>query len=70
MPRDNLSPRRSRRTSAQLLTSGDVGREQLYAAALVLARLQDRGVAGDLTIEEMCEILGYVRRQEAVEVAY
>jgi len=69
MPGDHLSRRRSRRTSAQLLPSGDVRREQLYSAALVLARLQDRGVACDLTIEEMCEIRGYTRRPGVVEVA-
>jgi hypothetical protein len=69
MRRNHPHPGRGRRTSAQLLTSGDVDPQQLYAAALVLAGLQDRGAAADLTIEEMCEVLGYTRRRKAVEAA-
>jgi hypothetical protein len=48
------------RTSSELIRSGEVTREQVYAAALVLARLQDRGVALRLTVEDVCEVLGYV----------
>ena len=69
MERELAGSQRRRRTGAQLLASGEVRREQLYAAALVLARLQDRGAARDLTIEEMCEVLGYRRRPEAARVA-
>jgi len=52
---------RACRSAAELLADGEVGRRQLYAAALVLARLQDRGAARDLTIEDVCEVLGYLR---------
>ena len=57
------------RNGAQLLASGEVDREQLYAAAVVLARLQDRGVARNLTLADMCEILGYLRTAETTETA-
>ena len=60
---------RRRRSGAQLLANGDIDRAQLYAAALVLARLQDRGVAHDLTIDDMCEILGYVHTPESANAA-
>ena len=48
------------RTASQLVASGEVSAEQVYAATLVLAKLHDRGVARALTVEEMCEVLGYV----------
>jgi hypothetical protein len=49
-----------RRTASQLVTSGEVTREQVYAATLALARLHDRGVGFALGIEDMCEVLGYL----------
>ena len=58
-----------RRGSAELIASGEVARDRLYAAAIVLARLQDRGAARDLTIAEMCEVLGYVRAPGVSRVA-
>lgn len=53
------------RTSADLILSGEITREQAYAAALVLARLQDRGIAQRLTIADVCEVLGYLPEREA-----
>ena len=53
------------RTSADLIRSGEITREQAYAAALVLARLQDRGVGRRLTIADVCEVLGYLPEREA-----
>ncbi|MFA7249646.1 MAG: hypothetical protein WC273_08440 [Dehalococcoidia bacterium] len=50
-----------RRTASQLVASGEVTRRQVYAATLALARLHDRGVAFSLSLEDMCEVLGYVR---------
>lgn len=47
------------RTASELVTAGRVTAEQAYAASLVLARLHDHGMAHTLTLEEMCEILGY-----------
>ena len=58
-----------RRDSVELIASGAVARDRLYAAAVVLARLQDRGVARDFMIEEMCEVLGYLRAPGLVAVA-
>jgi hypothetical protein len=52
------------RTSADLIRSGELTREQAYAAALVLARLQDRGVGRRLTIADVCEVLGYLPERE------
>lgn len=52
------------RTSADLIRSGEITREQAYAATLVLARLQDRGVARRLTIADVCEVLGYLPERE------
>ena len=49
-----------RRTASELVASGEVTREQVYAATLALARLHDRGVGHRLGIEDMCEVLGYV----------
>ena len=60
---------RRRRNGAQLLASGEIDRGQLYAAAIVLARLQDRQTGHDLTIEDMCEILGYLRKPEPANAA-
>lgn len=55
---------RSRRTTtpataADLVATGTVSAQQAYAATLVLARLHDRGVARTLTLEDICEVLGY-----------
>ena len=61
MIRERAEVLQARRSSAELLADGEVGRRQLYAAAIVLARLQDRGVARNLTIEDICEVLGYLR---------
>jgi hypothetical protein len=47
------------RTALELVRSGDVTEAEAYYAAVVLERLQDRGTAHDLTLEEMCEVLGY-----------
>ena len=55
---------RKGRVSADLIRSGEVTREQVYAAALVLARLQDRGIAHRLTVEDICEVLGYLPELE------
>ncbi len=55
----------SRRTAADLLGSGDVQQHQLHAAALALARLQDRGYGRNLVLGDMCEILGYVEPEAA-----
>ena len=52
---------RVQRTASQLVASGEVTSRQVYAATLTLARLQDRGIGFALTIEDMCEVLGYVR---------
>ena len=52
-----------RRTSAQLLADGALRREQLHTAALVLARLQDRGIGRALDVCDMCEVLGYVESE-------
>ena len=51
---------RGDRCACELVSSVTVSAEHVYAATLVLARLQDRGVAFSLTLEEMCEILGYL----------
>jgi hypothetical protein len=45
----------------ELVESGEVSGGQVYAAALVLSRLQDRGVGRDLTVEDICQVLGYMR---------
>lgn len=55
---------RKGRVSADLIRSGEVTREQVYAAALVLARLQDRGIAHRLTVEDICKVLGYLPELE------
>ncbi len=48
------------RTASDLIASGAVSPAHVYAATLVLARLQDRGIGFALTLEEMCEVLGYL----------
>lgn len=53
--------RDSARTASQLVASGEVSPRQVYAATLALARLHDRGVGFALSLEDMCEVLGYVR---------
>ncbi len=58
-----LTPRKGR-VSADLIRSGEVTREQVYSAALVLARLQDRGIAHRLTVADICEVLGYLPELE------
>ncbi len=60
---------RKRRMSADLIRSGDVTREQVYSAALVLSRLQDRGIALQLTVEDVCEVLGYIPELELESMA-
>ncbi|TAK75591.1 MAG: hypothetical protein EPO16_08645 [Dehalococcoidia bacterium] len=43
--------------------------QQAYAASIVLARLHDRRIGLSMTLEDMCEVLGYLgegRRPEAV----
>lgn len=56
----NPTPRRrSSMTAADLVATGTVSAQQAYAATLVLARLHDRGVGRTLTLEDICEILGY-----------
>lgn len=54
------SRRRNASTAADLVATGVVTAQQAYAATLVLARLHDRRVALSMTLEEMCEVLGYV----------
>lgn len=49
-----------RRTASELVASGEATRRQVYAATLVLARLHDRGMAFALTLEDMCEVPGYI----------
>ncbi len=58
--RDRARRTRSAPTVADLVATGRVTAQQAYAATLVLARLHDRGVALHMTIEEMCEVLGYL----------
>lgn len=58
--RSSARARGGRRTASQLVASGEVTREQVYAATLALARLHDRGVGFTLGIEDMCEVLGYI----------
>lgn len=58
--RTSARARTARRTASQLVASGEVSREQVYAATLALARLHDRGVGFTLGIEDMCEVLGYI----------
>ena len=53
-------------TSFALISSGQVTREQVYSAALVLARLQDRGVGHCLTVEDICTVVGYVGEPDVV----
>lgn len=48
------------RTASQLVARGEVTCPQVYAATLVLARLHDRGVGFALTLENMCQVLGYI----------
>lgn len=60
---------RKRRMSADLIRSGDVTREQVYSAALVLSRLQDRGIALQFTVEDICEVLGYIPELELESMA-
>ena len=52
--------RRTTPTAADLVATGAVSAQQAYSATLVLARLHDRGVGRTLTLEEMCEVLGYL----------
>lgn len=54
------SRERSTPTAADLVAAGVVTAQQAYAATLVLARLHDRRVALSMTLEEMCEVLGYL----------
>ncbi|MGE3856898.1 MAG: hypothetical protein AB7G21_08060 [Dehalococcoidia bacterium] len=60
MPASTSRTSHRRRTASQLVASGEVTREQVYAATLALARLHDRGVGFTLGIEDMCEVLGYL----------
>jgi hypothetical protein len=53
-------------TSSALISSGKVMREQVYSAALVLARLQDRDVGHRLTVEDICTVLGYLGEPDVV----
>ena len=55
----------SRRTAADLLASEKVQQRELHAAALALARLQDRGYGRNLLLGNMCEILGYIEPEAA-----
>lgn len=48
------------RTASELVEGGKVSPEHVYAATLVLARLHDRGIGFALTLEDMCEVLGYL----------
>jgi len=67
--RERPSRQRSAPTAADLVAAGVVTAQQAYAATIVLARLHDRHVALSMTLEEMCEVLGYVgggRRPKAV----
>ncbi len=61
-PRQERPDRRPRSapTAADLVATGAVTPQQAYAATLVLARLHDGGVALHMTLEEMCEVLGYL----------
>ncbi len=47
------------RTARDLVQSGEVTASEAYYAAVVLERLQDRGIGRALTLEDVCEILGY-----------
>lgn len=72
-PRPERLPSRQRSVSAaaDLVAAGIVTAQQAYAATLVLARLHDRRVALTMTLEEMCEVLGYAgngRRPKSVPV--
>lgn len=58
--RDRARHARGAPTAADLVATGRITPQQAYAATLVLARLHDRGVAHYMTIEEMCEVLGYL----------
>ena len=56
-------------TASDLVATGRVTAQQAYAATIVLARLHDRGVARSMTLEDMCEVLGYIgdgRRPKSV----
>ncbi len=59
--------RSHRRGCSELVESGDVSGEQVYAAALVLSRLQDRGAGRELTVEDICQVLGYLGEPEPVD---
>ena len=48
-----------------MLASGKVQQRELHAAALALARLQDRGYGRNLLLGNMCEILGYIEPEAA-----
>ena len=64
-----VATRRHAPTAADLVATGAVSAQQAYSATLVLARLHDRGVGRTMTLEEMCEVLGYLgdgRRPAAV----
>lgn len=70
-PRPERPPSRQRSvpTAADLVAAGSVTPQQAYAATIVLARLHDRRVALTMTLEEMCEVLGYLgagRRPKSV----
>lgn len=59
--------RSGRRGCSELVDSGEVSGEQVYAAALVLSRLQDRGAGRELTVEDICQVLGYLGEPEPVD---
>lgn len=69
-PRTSNRPHERRTpTAADLVATGRVTPQQAYAASIVLARLHDRHIGLSMTLEEMCEVLGYLgdgRRPEAV----
>lgn len=69
-PQDRSASRsRATPTAADLVASGAVTAQQAYAATLVLARLHDRGIGLTMTLEDICEVLGYLgdgRRPAAV----
>ena len=67
--RDRSAGSQNAPAAADLVATGRIPPQQAYAATLVLARLHDRGAALYMTIEEMCEVLGYLgdgRRPKAV----
>lgn len=71
-PKPRISNRPHERctpTAADLVATGRVTPQQAYAASIVLARLHDRRIGLSMTLEDMCEVLGYLgdgRRPEVV----